>query len=543
MQATSSRSTSAPYSRLLEEESVSETPHPHHDSELLNELEQSSKVTLFLWWLAIVISLGGFLFGYDTGVISSAMLLIEKDFVMTAFEKGMIVGGTTIGAFFGGLGAGYISDTSGRRFTLALASLIFVLGATILAFCNSYGGLMFGRIIVGLAVGLASMVVPMYISEISPRYSRGKLVTVNVIMITGGQVIAYFVGVAYVDASDGWRWMFGLSALPAIFQLIALPFVPESPRFLVRNGAPEGAKGVVRQIYPGASEAFVNEEIAVIRETLSVDAEGSYRDLIRHPNLKPLIIACGLQAIQQLSGFDTAMYYGGTIMKMTGFETAKSAVIVSISVALTNFAMTVVALYIIDTIGRRQILLSTMLCMIFALLLLGFSFVAITGLVPKQPSCADYGSRCGACRLDESCTFDIQLGLCIDAGSIQSMEIPTSCPGTSRLSSLLAIGSLVFYVASYALGLGHAPWLIQSELFSLNVRGRANGIATATNWICNLAVAVTFLPFTEAITASGTFWLYALIMSFGWIFVYRLVPETKGKSLEEIQELFTESDG
>ncbi|CAG8496696.1 1389_t:CDS:10 [Paraglomus brasilianum] len=537
----SARPSLAPYSRLLEEEAVNEITHPHHDSELLDDLEKNSKVTLFLWWLAVVISLGGFLFGYDTGVISSAMLLIEKDFVMTAFEKGMIVGGTTMGAFFGGLGAGYISDTSGRRFTLVLASVIFVLGAIILAFCNSYGALMLGRIIVGLGVGLASMVVPLYISEISPRYSRGRLVTVNVLMITGGQVIAYFVGVAYVDAPDGWRWMFGLSALPAIFQLIALPFIPESPRYLVRNGSPEGAKGVLRQIYPGAPESFVNEEIAVIRETLSVDANGSYRDLVRYPNFKPLIIACGLQAIQQLSGFDTAMYYGGTIMKMAGFETAKSAVIVSISVALTNFAMTVAALYIIDTIGRRQILLSTMLCMIFALLLLGFSFITITGFVPKQPSCTDYGPSCGACRLDERCNFDIKLGVCNDAGSIQSTEIPIGCSGGSRISSLLAIGSLVFYVASYALGLGHAPWLIQSELFPLNVRGRANGVATATNWICNLAIAVTFLPLTETITASGTFWLYATIMLFGWIFVYRLVPETKGKSLEEIQDLFTES--
>ncbi|CAG8482542.1 1812_t:CDS:10 [Ambispora gerdemannii] len=514
---------------------------PKHHPDTLKDVEIHAKVTFFVYFSAIVVAIGGFLFGYDTGVISSAMLLIEQDFSMTAFEKGMLVGATTIGAFFGGLVAGLMSDTIGRRITSIIAALIFIGGACIMAFAHNYAFLVVGRLVVGLGVGLASMVVPIYISEISPRYFRGQLVTLNVLLITGGQVIAYLVGIAFIETGEGWRWMVGVSAFPAIVQLFGMLFVPESPRYLVLNAKPEQAKNVLRKIYPNAPQSFLDEEIATIQDTLAEVTAGSYADLFRYPNTRLMIIACGLQAIQQLSGFDTAMYYGGTIMRMTGFTTIKSATIFAVLVALTNFFMTAIALYIVDKIGRRRILLYTMIGMIIGLVILGISFIYITGFVNRQDECIDYGSRCGPCLHDHRCVFKFPEKVCAAKPSKHNpatSEYYEICPDKKQYGTYLALASLVFYVATYALGLGHCPWLIQSELFPLNIRGRATGIATATNWMCNLAVAVSFLPLTELITTTGTFWVYALIMILGWIFIFKLVPETAGKSLEEVHEIF-----
>ncbi|CAG8492747.1 3671_t:CDS:10 [Ambispora leptoticha] len=515
-----------------------EEPDPNqNDTSFLKDVEKNAKVTFFVYFSAIVVAIGGFLFGYDTGVISSAMLLIEQDFSMTAFEKGMLVGATTIGAFFGGLVAGLMSDTIGRRITSIIAAFIFIGGACIMAFAHNYAFLVVGRVVVGLGVGLASMVVPIYISEISPRYFRGQLVTLNVLLITGGQVIAYLIGIAFIETGEGWRWMVGVSAFPAIIQLFGMAFVPESPRYLVRNAKPEQAKNVLRRIYPNAPQTFLDEEIAAIQDTLVEVTTSSYAELFRYPNTRPMIIACGLQAIQQLSGFDTAMYYAGTIMKMAGFTTIKSATIFAVLVALTNFLMTAIALYIIDKVGRRRILLYTMIGMIAGLLILGISFIYITGFVSRQDECIDYGSRCGPCLNDHRCMFKLPEKVCVarpPTHHLATSENYGTCPDEGQFGTYLALMSL----ATYALGLGHCPWLIQSELFPLNIRGRATGIATATNWICNLVVAVSFLPLTELITTTGTFWVYALIMTLGWIFVFKFVPETAGKSLEEVQTIF-----
>ncbi|CAG8643469.1 10313_t:CDS:10, partial [Funneliformis mosseae] len=540
--------------------------HGHFDDQILRDVEVTAEVTSFVYFIAVVIAIGGFLFGYDTGVISSAMLLLEQEFTMTALQKGIIVGG----AVFGGAIAGYLSDLMGRKITTILSALTFLVGAIILSIAYTYSSLVFGRLIIGLGVGLASMVVPIYISEISPRYYRGRLVTLNVLFITGGQVFAYLVGIAFVE-KGGWRWMFGVSGIPPLIQLFVMPIIPESPRFLVRKGKSEEAKRVLRKIYPNSPKAFVDEEIHIIYETIAVDASGSYRKLIQYPNLRPLIIACGLQAIQQLTGFDTAMYYGATIMKMAGFINIRDAIMFSLVVSLTNFLMTAVALNLIDRVGRRKILLNTVIATIVSLLLLGIGFYFITGFTVKQPQCMDYGDGCGACLLDDRCGFAKRDGgICLPRqpssdliniedvnilfereeisggnslseqanGNFTDIEFYDECPNMKLIYTWFALICLVLYVMAYALGLGHAPWLIQSEIFPLNVRGRATGIATATNWLVNLAITVSFLPLTEMITTSGTFWLYASFMIFGWIFIYLMVPETAGKSLEEIQELF-----
>ncbi|CAG8751227.1 866_t:CDS:2, partial [Acaulospora morrowiae] len=290
-------------------EDLKKRSHLHFDDPVLKQVEETTKVTTFVYVATFVISIGGFMFGYDTGVISSAMLLLENDFTMTALQKGMVVGATTLGAIFGGLTSGSFSDFVGRRMTSLVAAIIFIGGALILSLASSYELLLFGRLVVGIAAGASSQIVPIYISEISPRFYRGRLVTVNILMCTGGQLFAYLIAAGFVF-QGGWRWMFGVSGIPPAIQLICMIFIPESPRYLVRKGKIEQAKRILAKIYPGAYQTFLSQEIEIIQETIAQNATGSYKKLFKYPNLGPLIISCGLQLFQQLSGFDTAMYYG-----------------------------------------------------------------------------------------------------------------------------------------------------------------------------------------------------------------------------------------
>ncbi|RIA98920.1 transporter-domain-containing protein [Glomus cerebriforme] len=509
--------------------------HVNLNEQVLKDKEINTGITLYVYFSAVVVAIGGFLFGYDTGVISSAMLLLEQEFTMSALQKGIIVGAVTLGAVFGGAVAGYLSDWIGRWVTSILSALTFLGGAIVLSIAYTYSLLVIGRLIIGVGVGLASMIVPIYIGEISPRQYRGRLVTLNVLFITGGQVIAYLIGIAFAEFG-GWRWMFGVSGIPPLIQLFIMPIIPESPRFLIKQGKNYEAQLILQKIYPTFPQEFIEKEIGIIYDTIAEDELGSYRQLIQRPNLRPLIIACGLQAIQQLSGFDTAMYYGGTIMKMAGFINIKDAIIFSLVVSLTNFLMT------------------------------GFYFTA--GFTTKQQHCEDYGNRCEPCLLDERCGFAKRDdGVCLsrnhksgltnigkvnffspsnrenemtrqDGGNSTDEEFYDKCPSMKPFYTWFTLVCLIVYVMAYALGLGHAPWLIQSEIFPLNIRGRATGIGTATNWLVNLVISVSFLPLTELITTTGTFWLYALFMIYGWFFVYFMVPETAGFSLEEIQKLF-----
>ncbi|CAG8776561.1 10618_t:CDS:2, partial [Gigaspora margarita] len=220
-------------------------PTRYDSSDLkLKDFESDSGIASFVFFTAFTVAICGFMFGYDTGIISSAMLLLEQDFPLTSVTKGLVVGGA-------------LSDLAGRRITTTVAAMLFICGALVLSLASSYTSLLIGRLIVGIAVGLASMVVPIYISEISPRFQRGQLVTINVLMCTGGQLISYLVATGFIF-QHGWRWMFGVSVIPPFLQLLFMPFIPESPRFLVRKGRTADAKKILAKIYPGAPSEFLN---------------------------------------------------------------------------------------------------------------------------------------------------------------------------------------------------------------------------------------------------------------------------------------------
>ncbi|CAG8449233.1 12134_t:CDS:10 [Dentiscutata erythropus] len=490
-----------------------------------NNVEETVKVTPYVYLTTFIIAIGGFMYGYNSGVISGAMLLLENDIPMTSFQKGLVVGAMLFGAMVSGIFAGILSDCIGRRVTLLLAAIIFASGSVILAYTSLLSEsisispiiiLVLGRLIVGTGIGLVSMVVPVYIGEISPAFYRGKLVTINILMVTGGELVSYLISILLSIPDHGWKWLFGIPIIPSFIQLCCKI---------------DKAREILSRIYPNVPK------IDDIYDTISQDASGSYKQLIRYPNLKPLIIACSLQAFQNLSGFSVLMFYGATIMKMIGFNSSKIDITSSVIITGTNFLSTVVAVFIIDRVGRRRILLYTMIGVIFGLIIISSGFFLITNKVFKSGSCIEYGANCEACMIDDRCKFIMSgtSGTCVqNNNTLMEDQSLNTCQSTNVQGALLTLLGLFLYV----IGIGNVPWTIQGELFPLNIRGRAAGISTAKNWLISLTISVSFLPLIEKLSIVVTFWLYAVFMIIGWLFVYFLLPETSKKSLEEIRKLF-----
>ncbi|KAI9259355.1 general substrate transporter [Sporodiniella umbellata] len=507
-------------------------------------LEREGKATFFVYVLVVCVCIGGFLFGYDTGVISGALVLIQDEFNLTSVQKELVVGATTFGAVFGGFFAGLLTDRFGRRLLVLASSIIFVAGALVMALSSSFAVLLVGRIIVGLGVGIASMIVPVYVSELSPKRIRGRLNTLNTLVITFGQVVAYVMNIAFTNVPQGWRYMFGIAGIPALFQLIIMPFLPESPRRLITVGRLDEARHVIRKIYgDSVSEQFIEQEIRTTSDDVLLCRSGSFKDFLHRDNLRPLLIACTLQAAQQLCGFNAAMYYAATILKMAGFRSNQGSTSVAILVSAVNMIFTFVAVFIIDRFGRRKMLLTTMVGTILGLVILGASFAAQQGFITQKDTCALYTTHCARCVLDDRCGWSLAQNQCLSLTQINPLDLypsSTGCPYQTHDKAITGVllTFLIIYVASYALGLGYIPWLAQSEMFSSAIRGKANGIATAVNWSCNLIITTAFLSMTEAMTVAGTFWFYAGLSIVLWCILYRLMPETSGKSLEEIHQHF-----
>ncbi|OLN92236.1 Myo-inositol transporter 1-like protein 1 [Colletotrichum chlorophyti] len=479
-----------------------------------------SRPSLFVWLLTFAAGISGLLFGYDTGVISATLVSIDTSLsnrILTSFDKSIITSSTALFALLVSPFSSVVADALGRKRVILIADVLFIVGALLQAWSGTVTSMVLGRSIVGAAVGAASFVVPLYIAELAPSSHRGRLVTMNVLFITLGQVVAYVVGwgfAAYGNKSTGWRWMVGLGALPAALQCSILVFMPESPRWLVMVGRSLKAKKVVESVLGHTvggmrhAEAVIKEIEIEIREerevmrregTPRMEWWGGWKELFSvGRNKRALAITCLLQGLQQLCGFNSLMYFSATIFTMVGFD---QPTLTSLSVAITNFLFTVAALCLIDRIGRRKILLYSLPFMIAGLMLsaYGFSFI---DLRTETVAVAEGGADAGA-----------------DKGA-----------------AVLILISIMIYVASYALGLGNVPWM-QSELFPLAVRSIGSGVSTATNWGANFVVGLTFLPLMDALSPSWTFVLYAVVCLSGYGLIWRIYPETAGLSLEEATNL------
>jgi SP family galactose:H+ symporter-like MFS transporter len=438
----------------------------------------------FVYLAAAFAGLGGLLFGYDTGVISGAELFFRNDFSLSTFALEIIVSGVLAGAAVGALTGGRLADLFGRRTLLIVTALIFAAGAILCAAASSPGMLIVGRIIVGLGIGLSSSTVPVYISEVSPPDARGWTVSLFQLAITLGILLAYLVDYAFAQM-QGWRWMFGLALVPAAIFGCGMLFLPESPRWLARRGHNDAARAVLSRIR-GTSD--VETEFQEIERSLAEAVEqGAWRDLL-NPGLRPaLIVGIGLAVFQQVTGINTVIYYAPMIIQSAGISSASGAILTTAGIGVVNVLMTVVSMWLIDRIGRRPLLLTGIAGMIVTLGSLGWAF---------------------------------------------------HFAGRGPVLSWLAVISMMVYVASFAISLGPIFWLLIAEIYPLKVRSSAEGLAATFNWISNLIVTLTFLTFVQAMGASRTFWLYGLFAIGAWVFSYHLAPETKGRSLEEIEEFW-----
>ncbi len=428
----------------------------------------------------VTASLGGMLFGYDTGVISWALIFIREAFDLSSAMQEVVVSAVLIGAVIGAIVGGTLADRFGRRPLIVLAGIIFTLSAIGTALAPTISSLIVGRIIVGIAIGIASFTSPMYMSEISPTRIRGSLVSINQLAVTIGIVIAYLVDYA-LSGSQGWRYMFAIAAIPSTILVIAMWRMPPSPRWLMSHGMVDKARAVLERIR-GTKD--VTGEVKEIQDSLGKQ-KGGVEDLF-HPLLRmALIVGVGLAIFQQITGINTVIYYAPTIFEFAGLKTAGFSILATAGVGIVNVGFTILAIRLMDRVGRRPLLLVGVAGQILGLAILGLAF-----------------------QLHQLAAF----------------------------IGYLAIISLAIYVGSFAIGLGPVFWLMISEIYPLRVRGAAMSIATFANWGLNLAVALTFLTLVSVLGRPGTFWLYAVIGIAAWMFIYRLVPETRGQSLEEIEE-------
>ncbi|CAG8675117.1 8705_t:CDS:2, partial [Racocetra persica] len=360
------------------------------DDSTLRDVEAKTKVTPFLYRAVLTAALSGFAVGYDTGVISALMIILEKTHNLTKTEQTSFIGATTLGGAIGALVAGSL--------TMSLSSTITIM--------------LISRLISGIASGIASMTAPVYIGEISPKYHRGQLVTFNVLLSNGATLFAVLSGMAFVS-DGGWRWINAIASVPSLLQLFGLLYVPETPRFLVKKGDFENARNVLNIIYPDSSQEFLDKEIEDIHSVVSEDAKGSYAKLIQPPYLKPFLIVCGIVCSQELCGFDTFLYFSGIILNMAGFTDTGDTLKFSLIVFGGNFLVTVVTIYVVDPVGRRKLLLYTLLATIIGLVCLGISFIFVTGIFIKQNTCSDYVNNCAACLFDKRCIFNKQNRICV----------------------------------------------------------------------------------------------------------------------------------
>ncbi|KAG5651467.1 hypothetical protein H0H81_008552 [Sphagnurus paluster] len=477
----------------------------------INELavvaEGEERTTWFVWILVLCSTISGLLFGYDTGVISGALVSIGSDLgpdKLSNGQKEFITSSTTLGALLGGLVAGVLSDWTGRRPVLGIADIIFIAGALAQAVCHDVWSMIGGRFLIGVGVGLAACIAPLYIQELSPTRLRGRMVVLNVVMITLGQVIAYGIGAGFANIHGGWRWMVGLGAVPAGIQFVLLFYLPESPRILIRRGNMTEARRIMAKIYAFARPEEVDLKVkvlhAAVQRSIEITKTTTFtqrlRSMLFDPvNRRALVVGCGMQAFQQLCGFNTLMYYSATLFKEIGFDQPTA---VGLIISGTNFIFTLVALKWIDKIGRRRIMIWSAPGMVFGLTLASVSFHFLT----KKT----------------------------DGKLVDGTQYSTAW-------SALVLLSMIVFVASYATGLGNVPWQ-QGELFGLEVRGLGTSLSTATNWAGNLLIGSTYLSLMDAITPSGAFGFYAGLCLLGWLFVLVCFPETAGLSLEEVQLVF-----
>ncbi|WP_408869636.1 sugar porter family MFS transporter [Commensalibacter oyaizuii] len=428
--------------------------------------------------IAVIAALGGLLFGYDTGVIGVALLGLGKQFALDDLNKQLVTGAIIFGALFGCLGTGPISDRLGRRVMVVAVGVVFALGSIASACAPNMVFLIASRFLLGLSAGSSTQIIPVYIAEVAPPQHRGKMVVLFQFMVVFGITVAYFSGFVL---GDHWRWMFGLGVIPAIILLAGMILLPESPRWLVMQKRDQEAFKILEKLRGNSASA--QAEIDEIH-TVTNQPQGTWKDLAQ-PWIRPaVIVGASIAMFSQITGNNALIYYAPTILTHAGFS-QKAAILGTGASTLLVVIMTMIGSVLVDKIGRRRYLLWTIPGSIVALIVMGYLFM---GAGPQ-----------------------------------------------TDFSKILVVVCLGAYLMLNCGGFGVCIWLINAEVYPLFVRGKGASLGSFSHWFFDLIVTLTTLSLVTALGATYTFWLYALISIIAVIFIIFLVPETKGKTLEEIE--------
>lgn len=431
-------------------------------------------------WAAAITALGGLLFGYDTGVVSGALLFLHIDFGhLSSLDKELVTSLLLVGAMVGAFFAGKVADKIGRRPTVLITAAVFIVGVLGAAFSPTFVFLVAMRFVIGLAVGSASMVVPLYIGEAAPPHIRGALVSFNQLAITSGILTSYLVDY-WLASSENWRLMFGLATVPAVALFVGMLFQHESPHWLIAQGREDAARTVLHRV---RASTDIEAEITEVRELSQRKA--SARELLDPGVRKVLTVGVLLAVFQQVTGINTIIYYAPTLLHGAGLGNSAS-LLANVANGGVNVGMTIVAIRLIDRVGRRPLLLAGTTGMTVALIVLAIAFVI------------------GGSQL-------------------------------TGVSAIVAIVALLVYTGSFAIGLGPVFWLLISEMYPVRIRGQAMSVATIANWGANFVVTISFLTLLGAIHGPGTFFLFAFLTVVALVYFQKRVPETKNRSLQEIE--------
>ncbi len=432
-------------------------------------------------WTSAITALGGLLFGYDTGVVSGALLFLHTSFGnLSSFEEELVTSMLLVGAAVGAFGAGRLADQLGRRPMILITALVFIAGVLGAAFAPAFAFLIVMRFVIGLAVGSSSMVVPLYISEVAPPRVRGALVSFNQLAVTIGILVSYLVDYGLSD-SQNWRLMFGLAAVPAVLLFVGMLTQAESPHWLIMKGREDEARTVLQRVR--APEHDIDGEIEDVRELSQ--RESSYRELLKPAVRRALSVGVMLAIFQQITGINTVLYYAPTLLHDAGLGTSAS-LLANVGNGIVNVGMTIVAIWLVDRVGRRVLLL-----------------VGTTGMA-------------------------VALTVIATVFAIGGDQLHSG-------AAVVAIVALAVYTGSFAIGLGPVFWLLISELYPGTIRGKAMSVATIANWTANFVVTVSFLTLLNAITNAGTFYLFAFLTLVALVYFAKRVPETRNLSLPEIE--------
>ncbi len=433
-----------------------------------------------------VILLAGALFGYDQGVISGALIGIEKAFDVGHVALEIVTSWVTLGAMFGSLAGGYFADIFGRRRTLLAAAALFIIGALVQAFAPDVTILVCGRLVAGFGVGVAAVAAPLYAAELAPAAQRGRFVSSYQLAITVGIFVAYFVNQA-LAGPDGWRTMLGVAAVPGALLALAVLIAVESPRWFAKVGRREDA---LRTLVALGAEHDSEAQLAAIAKSLRSEVKTpSWGEVFARRWRRPLMIGLGLAVLQQLTGINAIIYYSNSIFAAAGYSTpVEQAQATTWAIGAVNVLSTFIAIAFIDGLGRRPLLIAGLIGMALSLAVVGFAFW-------QSGAQGSLGSSAG----------------------------------------VVTLGALVTFIISFAFSAGPVTWTVINEIYPNEIRGRAVAVATAVNWGAAFLVSAFFLSLVHAIGQAFTFWLFAAFCLIGLVWVYVRVPETKGHTLEEIE--------